>query len=217
MLIATIGDIPPVRDGLTDTRRWKLHPSGVFTVKSLYSQLVAENGVPHFPTHFIWQQAIPPNICFLMWCLVHGKLNTIDTLQRKHMSLHNDCAGGEESQNHLFLHCKIAYKIWCNLTPTTGWSWVFPGSMRALEDTWHTQHFSQSGNYIWNLIPAAIVHTIWKERNCRRFEPTRLFKTDNDLILEVKTLVLTWAEAAGHRVNQNCSYTVLSNWEALFL
>ncbi|XP_026378673.1 serpin-ZX-like [Papaver somniferum] len=115
------------------------------------------------------------------------------------MSLHNDCAlcgGGEDSQNHLFLHCKIAYKIWCNLTPKTGWSWVLPGSMRALADTWHTQHFSQSGNYIWNLIPAAIVHTIWKERNCRRFEPTHLFKTDNDLILEVKTLVLTWAEAA---------------------
>ncbi|XP_026452330.1 cold and drought-regulated protein CORA-like [Papaver somniferum] len=78
-----------------------------------------------------------------------------------------------------------------------GWSWVLPGSMRALADTWHTQHFSQSGNYIWNLIPAAIVHTIWKERNCRRFEPTHLFKTDNDLILEVKTLVLIWAEAAG--------------------
>ncbi|XP_026415956.1 uncharacterized protein LOC113311333 [Papaver somniferum] len=151
VLITTISDVPPVRHGLTDTRRWKLHPSGVFIVKSLYSQLVAKNGVPHFPSHFIQQQAIPPKICFLMWCFVHDKLNTIDMLQKKGMSLHNDCAlcgGGEESQNHLFLHCKLAYKIWCHLTPTTGWTWVLPGSMRALADTWHTKQFSQSGNYI---------------------------------------------------------------------
>ncbi|XP_026451888.1 uncharacterized protein LOC113352260 [Papaver somniferum] len=151
VLITAIGDVPPTRDSMEDTRRWKLHPSGVFSVKTLYSQLVAEHGVNNFPSHFIWQQAIPPKICFLMWCLVHGKLNTIDLLQRKGMNLHNDCdlcCGGEETQDHLFLHCKIAYKIWCNLTPSTCWTWVLPGSMLALAESWHTTQFSEDGNYI---------------------------------------------------------------------
>lgn len=139
VLLTVIGDIPPPRDGLSDTRRWKLHPSGIFTVKSLYSHLVATNGIPNFPYHFIWQPEIPPKICFLLWCVIHGKLNTIDRLHQKGMNIDNNCAlcgGGEESQDHLFLHCKVAYKIWCQITPSTGWSWVVPGSMRSLAETW---------------------------------------------------------------------------------
>ncbi|XP_026409970.1 uncharacterized protein LOC113305077 [Papaver somniferum] len=79
-LLTTIGDNPPTQDDLTDTRRWKLNHTGVFTVKSLYAKLVAEDGVNHFPYSFIWKTTIPPKINILMWCLIHGKLNTIDIL-----------------------------------------------------------------------------------------------------------------------------------------
>ncbi|XP_026459593.1 omega-hydroxypalmitate O-feruloyl transferase-like [Papaver somniferum] len=83
-LLTVIGDSPPVRDGLLDTRRWKLHFTGVFTVKSLYAKLMAEVGVDHFPHLFVWKPAIP-------------------------------------RKEHLFLHCKIAYKIWSSILPITGW------------------------------------------------------------------------------------------------
>lgn len=44
-MLTVIGDNPPYRDGLADTRRWKLNSTGIFTVKSLYSKLVDEVGV----------------------------------------------------------------------------------------------------------------------------------------------------------------------------
>lgn len=98
-----------------------------------------------------------------------------------------------------------------DLLPSTGWIWVLPGSMRNMEDIWHHSHFSNSGNFVWGLIPAAIISTIWKERNCRRFEEHYLYKTDDDLIYDTKSLVLVWAAAAGHRVHLNFSNTVLCN------
>ncbi|XP_026436394.1 uncharacterized protein LOC113334324, partial [Papaver somniferum] len=197
-LLTIIGDNPPTQDDLKDTRRWKLNHTGVFTVKSLYAKLVAEDGVNHFPYSFISKTAIPPKINILMWCLIHGKLNTIDILQHKAMDLHNSCVLcgiGVESQDHLFLHCKIAYKIWSIILLNTGWSWVLPGSMRILAESWHHNHFSRTGNYIWDLIPAAVVNTIWNERNCRRFEEQYIYKTDDDLVLSVKSSILVWATA----------------------
>ncbi|XP_026385039.1 uncharacterized protein LOC113280655 [Papaver somniferum] len=217
-LLTVIGDIPPVRDGLLDTRRWKLHSTGVFTVKSLYAKLMEEVGVDHFPHLFVWKPAIPPKVNILMWCLIHGRLNTIDILQHKGMDLYNSCVLcgiGVETQEHLFLHCKIAYKIWSSILPITGWVWVLPGSMRTLADSWHYGYFSQSKNYIWGLIPAAIVHTIWNERNCRRFEEQYLYKTDDDLILSVKSLVLAWAAAAGHL--ESSQFQILRTWDSIFL
>ncbi|XP_026429782.1 uncharacterized protein LOC113326232 [Papaver somniferum] len=216
-LLTIIGDNPPIRDGLSDTRRWKIHPSGIFTIKSLYSQLVATHGIPNFPSHFTWQHEIPPKICFLMWSLIHGKLNTIDRLQQKGMNIDNNCAlcgGGEESQDHIFLHCKVAYKIWCSIIPNTGWCWVVPGSMKTLAEIWFTLF---SGNFVWKFIPSAIINSIWRERNCRRFEENYIYKIDDDLIYETKTSILLWAVAAGRRVHLNFSYTVSSNWQALFL
>ncbi|XP_026451080.1 uncharacterized protein LOC113351280 [Papaver somniferum] len=203
-LLTVIGDNPPARDGLPDTRRWRLNTTGVFTVKSLYAKLVSEFGVDNFPYHFIWKSAIPPKINILMWSLIHGKLNTIDVLLHKGLNLYNSCALcgiGAESQDHLFLHCKIAYKIWFSLIPKTGWVWVLAGSMNILADMWHHHLFSSSGNYIWDLIPAAIVSTIWRERNCRRFETQYLYKTDDDLVNEVKSAVLAWVAATGHHDN----------------
>ncbi|XP_026420399.1 uncharacterized protein LOC113316434 [Papaver somniferum] len=166
-LLTIIGDNPLVQDALPDTRRWKLQNSGIFTVKSLYAKMIAESGVDNFPYQFIWRPSIPPKINILMWCLLHGKLNTIDVLQHKGMDLYNSCVLcgiGVESQDHLFLHCKIAYKIWSGLLPNTGWVWVVPGAMNDLADMWHHNHFSSSGNYIWSLIPAAVVNTIWRRK-----------------------------------------------------
>ncbi|XP_026385164.1 uncharacterized protein LOC113280800 [Papaver somniferum] len=216
-LLTIIGDNPPTQDDLTDTRRCKLNHTGVFTVKSLYAKLVAEDGVNHFPYLFIWKTAIPPKINILMWCLIHDKLNTIDILQHKGMDLHNSCVLcgiGVESQDHLFLHCKIAYKIWSSILLNAGWSWVLPGSMRILAESWHHNHFSRTWNYIWDLIPAAVVNTIWNERNCRRFEEQYIYKTDYDLVLSVKSSILVWAAATG---TQDFMSSQIQNWNSIFL
>ncbi|XP_026429943.1 uncharacterized protein LOC113326421 [Papaver somniferum] len=186
-LLTVIGDNPPSRDGLPDTRRWRLNTTGVFTVKSLYAKLVSEFGVDNFPYHFIWKSAIPHKINILMWSLIHGKLNTIDLLLHKGLNLYNSCALcgiGAESQDHLFLHCKIAYKIWFSLIPKTGWVRVLSGSMKILADMWHHHLFSSS---------------------------------DDDLANEVKSAVLPWVAATGHRIHLSFSSSVLNTRDSIFM
>ncbi|XP_026377838.1 uncharacterized protein LOC113272162 [Papaver somniferum] len=219
-LLTVIGDNPPARDGLPDTRRWRLNITGVFTVKYLYTKLVSEFGVDNFPYHFIWKSAVPPKINILIWSLIHGKLNTIDVLLHKGMNMYNSCALceiGVESRDHLFIHCNIAYKIWCSLIPNIGWMWVLPSSIKILVEMWHHRLFASSGNYIWDLIPATIICTIWRERNCRLFESQYLYKIDDDLVHEAKSSVLAWAAAAGHHIHLNFSSSVLNTWDSIFM
>lgn len=103
-LLMMIGNNPPALDDLPDTRRWSLHNSGIFTVKSLYSKLIADYGVHDFPHNFVWKKLIPPKINFLVWCLIHEKLNTIDMMQIKGIDIYNSCVlcGDDiESGSHL--------------------------------------------------------------------------------------------------------------------
>lgn len=145
---------------------------------------------------------------------MHEKLNTIDIMQIKGIDIYKYCVlcgDDTESQDHIFLHCKIAHRIWSVTLPSNYWARVVPRSMGMLALTWHHVHFSYTGNFIWSLIPAAVVYTIWTERNRHTFEPNYNFKTETDLAVEVKSLVLAWESAAGRRAHLNLSSSVLNN------
>ncbi|XP_026398230.1 uncharacterized protein LOC113294010 [Papaver somniferum] len=213
-LLTVIGDIPPVRDQLSDTRRWKLHPSGVFSVKTLYRKLVESYGIENFPYLFVWKAVVPPKINLFVWSLVHGRLNPKDVLLRKGIELDNSCVlcGDDlESQSNLFLHCKVAFRVWSQLLPTSRYSWVIPKSVMQLSLCWHNTTFTNNGNCIWNLIPVAIFWSLWKERNNCTFDANDIFKIYDDLVNEVKTSILLWAAAAGNRVHVNFSSAVIND------
>ncbi|XP_026450839.1 uncharacterized protein LOC113350962 [Papaver somniferum] len=219
-MLLVIGSDPPALDSLPETRRWSPHSSGVFTVKTLYSKLIAESGMDNFPHYFIWKRPVPSKIYFLLWCLMHDKLNTIDMLQIKGVDIYNSCVlcGDDvESQDHIFLHCEIAHSVWSLVLPSNCWSWVIPRNLKMLAYGWHHVHFSIAGKFLWDLIPAAVVHTIWTERNKRIFERNYTFKTDDDLGIEVKSLILSWASATGKRAHLNFASTVQNKWDALFV
>ncbi|XP_026433561.1 uncharacterized protein LOC113331002 [Papaver somniferum] len=112
-----IGSNPPELDNLSDTRRWTLNSSGTFSIKSLYAKLVEGSGLDDFPYGFVWHKSIPPKINFMVWCIIHERLNTIDNLQNKGVDIYNSCAlcgDDTKSHDHIFLHCKIAHKICCS-------------------------------------------------------------------------------------------------------
>ncbi|XP_026400107.1 uncharacterized protein LOC113295998 [Papaver somniferum] len=219
-LLSVIGSTPPVLDNLPDTRRWSLHNDGIFTVKTLYAKLIENSGIDNFPHQFIWKKYIPPKINFLRWCLLHDKLNTIDMLQLKGVDIYNSCAlrGDDmESQEHIFLHFKVAHIVWSMVMPTDCWSWVIPRNFNSLAQEWYHGHFSAIGNFIRELIPAAVVQTLWAERNNRIFQQKHTFKTDDDLGLEVRSLALSWTTAAGRRVHLNFANTIHNNWLSIFV
>ncbi|XP_026416416.1 uncharacterized protein LOC113311831 [Papaver somniferum] len=207
-----IGSSPPILDNLTDTRRWSLGNNGVFSVKTLYSKLIQSDGIDNFPYRFVWNNKIPPKVSFLVWCAVHGKLNTKDMLLRKGMTLEMDCimcGDVVETASHLLLHCKVAYKLWLNLIPSS-WCWISPQSLFHLANGWH-QMFLNHNVECWNMIPAAIVWVIWGERNVRTFENKHIFKTDFDLIIEAKSLIIVWDTVFGHHI-----ISTEDNWDAIF-
>lgn len=120
------------------------------------------------------------------------------------MGLYNSCSlygNSEETQEHLFIHCKVTSKLWQSLILRDNIAWGFPNSFTALAHVWDKNIFSSSGNFIWEMIPAAIVWVIWRERNCRTFEEDYDYNTDIDLVVDAKSLLLSWAAAAGRTVH----------------
>jgi len=105
-------------DSTTDKVRWKLNTRGSFTVGSFYMKLLNLNysvleilGDRGFPYQLIWRSLAPVKVSFFVWEASHGKILTIDNLQKKGITLVNKyfmCKGDSESADHLLLHCKVA-------------------------------------------------------------------------------------------------------------
>lgn len=95
-----------------DTFCLKLHTSGVFSVKSMYSDLV-NHGQP-FHLKFIWKLKVPLKIEFFMWYLDRRVILTKENLQKRRRQGCTKCYfwGNEESIQHLFLDCPLAKLSW---------------------------------------------------------------------------------------------------------
>jgi hypothetical protein len=60
---------------------WKLTGSGIFTVKSMYLDLM--NSHTSFLHKYLWKLKIPPKIKIFMWFLNNKVLLTIDNLAKR--------------------------------------------------------------------------------------------------------------------------------------
>ena len=72
-------------------------------------------GVTSFPYHIISRTLAPVKVSFFVWKASHGKILTIDNLQRRGFTLANRCymcKGDSESANHLLFHRKAARALW---------------------------------------------------------------------------------------------------------
>ena len=105
-----------------DRRRWNLEGSGQFTCKSYNSFLCHNEAVHLFPPFSqIWKAKVPPKVKFLVWLVALGKVNTCDKVQSRMpfvcLSPHWCvlCKFGEESANHVFLHCLYSIQLWWKL------------------------------------------------------------------------------------------------------
>ena len=109
-LVAQIAHVSLV-DG-TDTFRWNLTKSGVYTVRSLYLHLIGRQ--PTFRHTFIWKLKIPLKIKIFLWYLQRGIILTKDNLARKNWTGSQKYCGcnSNETINHLFLDCHYARMVW---------------------------------------------------------------------------------------------------------
>jgi hypothetical protein len=161
-----------------DARRWNLEKDGSFSCKS-YRKFFGDNSnLPAFdPVNQIWKAKAPSKVLILVWLVAHGKVNTCDNIQKRRPfhSLNPHwcilCKDGEESVDHLFLHCPFSIQLWWRLFKEFGGSWVTPKSCYALLST----NFCWGGRnkkvkVLWSCRVVAVFWAIWMERNRRIFD-----------------------------------------------
>lgn len=100
------------------------------------------------------------------------------------------CELDEESIDHLFVTCPVAWRLWCSLVDLFGVSWVYPGSWAGVVESWFHFGMRSRRKCAWNTILAVVLWSIWKERKLRTFEG--IATEFNDLFHNAKWRLCMW-------------------------
>ena len=103
-------------------------------VRSYYRVLWSTTQSP-FPWKTIWKSKVPTKVSFFLWTAALGRILTIDNLRRRQVvivDLYCMCKRGEETIDHLIMHCSIASELWNLVFPLFGfnegwWNFWPPG------------------------------------------------------------------------------------------
>lgn len=118
--------------GRKDTLIWIPHKTGEFSVKSFYLELTKQS-VDSRNSSFngLWCGLIPHRIELFTWFSLLGRLNTKSKLISTgaipgSVGLRTFCNIFPERCDHLLMHCKLVWKIWCWWLNIWGLSWSPP-------------------------------------------------------------------------------------------
>jgi hypothetical protein len=95
-----------------DAFRWSLTTSGVFSVKSMYTDLLNEHTC--YLKKYIWKIKVPLKIRIFMWFLHKEVILTKDNLSKRNWHGCTKCSfcDQDETIQHLFFSCPFAKIIW---------------------------------------------------------------------------------------------------------
>lgn len=134
---------------------WKLNSICTFFVKLAYRSL-AEEFAEEFNWKEIWIKGLTPKINYFCWATTHGRILTIDSLNKRGFSFVNRCVlcyHDMESIDHIFLHNNYAKDIWDAI-------------LRDFIKLWplspHCHHVVKN---LWLQTPPIMPWNLWKEKN----------------------------------------------------
>jgi hypothetical protein len=96
-------------DENVDKLLWRLNGKVTFDSRSFYHALHALGGT-RFPWRSIWGVKCPRRV-FFMWTMAWGRILTCDNLKKRGFVMAGWCCmckDGDESVDHLFIHCRAA-------------------------------------------------------------------------------------------------------------
>lgn len=159
-----------VSSGTYDLLFWKGDAMGMFSVKGLCCALedkwFQEAGwVVSRPI----RKMVPAKVTTFMWQLQKNRVATKANLLDRGISLPDSgccslCFTNIETASHLFLHCNSVWAAWCAILCKEGVSWAVPKAMNELLLEWRELR-SISDVVVWDMIPYALVWSVWLERN----------------------------------------------------
>lgn len=116
-----------------------------------------------------------------------GIITNIEEAQCKFCPLHI------ESPDHLHLLCNPVWQVWSSILAWWGVQWVSPNTVVNLLLWWKCNKLNKDKKLIWEVIPLAILWTIWNARNALVFESTAP-QWDNITDL-IKVRVALWVKS----------------------
>jgi len=75
------------------------------------------------------------------------------------------CNQEEETINHLFVECKVAYKVWLMVSKWVGVQVVYSNDMKQHLLQFVMPQFNAKRNCVWKEVWVAVVWSIWNQRN----------------------------------------------------
>lgn len=160
-----------LHQGRSDTLRWVANQSLAFSVNSMYKCIEADVERLRIDLLPLWKNHAPPKVQFFGWLAVLGRIKTAKLLFSLGIfsdfndSLCHFCGAASESVEHLFLHCKVVWPIWCRVLRWWKIAWVIPGTVKSLFVWWQSWKFRKIKKELWELSFFAVLWSIWKVRN----------------------------------------------------
>jgi hypothetical protein len=163
---------------------WKLTTNGVFSVKSMYTDMM--NGHTVFLRKYLWKIKVPLKIKIFMWFLYKKVILTKDNLAKRNWNGCKNCVfcDSNETINHLFFDCPFAKLIWRTIQYT--FNIPPPANVTNMFGNWLNGVDKISKGHIRTGI-CALMWAIWNCRNDIVFN-----RSSNAKFLQVIRMVTHW-------------------------
>ena len=141
-----------------------------FSVKNAYeclSNYATSNDKDVF--ELLWLAKAVPKVLITAWRALLGRLPTKVNLSRRGVVVNDNicvlCLDKEESNQHLFMECKIAYQVWNYCLRWFGVLGAQHCNLKYHFESFHLVHMNSKQNMVWKGVWAAVVWSIWDHRN----------------------------------------------------
>ena len=154
-----------------------------------------------FLESLVWNPWVPKRVSFFAWEAIWGRILTMDQLKRRGWILPSRCflcKVEEESTNHVLIHYPKVAMIWHLIFALFGVQWVMPNSIKETILSWSGSFVGKKRKKAWNATPLCLFWTLWKDKNRRVFEDTKL--ADQTILWSFLYMFLDWV-----RVHVDCT------------
>ncbi|KAK1312463.1 hypothetical protein QJS10_CPA07g00560 [Acorus calamus] len=171
-----------LRESVEDTVGWKIHPNLPFSVSRCYDWLRSDR-IPCEVTarkfNEVWRTKAPLKVHVFLWMMFQDKLLT--KVYRAKWSDDDPrcpiCLGGQETSEHIMIHCSTAQQIWGIMRSVCG----MPTNFHTLEELWaagkhlkHPQDNSVKAKVTQLFVPA-VTWALWLARNHFLFRGMKVY------------------------------------------
>ncbi|GJT11855.1 RNA-directed DNA polymerase, eukaryota, reverse transcriptase zinc-binding domain protein [Tanacetum coccineum] len=185
-----------------DTWECSIDDSRCFTVKGMRSYIMSMSP----PASYVatrWNRIVPLKVNINTWRVMNGRMATRSNLDRRGVDLDSVrcplCDDGIETEDHIFVHCKVAKELWSDVLK---W-WRIPNvSFPFLQDLVHLADHTPLGEKFTKFFDVVVQTTIWSIWRYRNNVIFSAKKPSKDLIfndikmLQQRFCVTTCASAA---------------------